>query len=146
MEKGYYKGVKVISHQGGFHVDNKIQFKIYDTCLKLNMPALFHVGWYNAGSVNPENVVEGENSCKYSCVGLPVEFGTLLETYPKLKVVFAHMGADHYFQCMGMAWRFSNVYLDTAWLEHYGIQQLPQITIGEWISHACRYLGADRIL
>lgn len=146
VEKGYYKGIKVLSYQGGFHVDDEIQMKIYEECLKLDIPVLFHVGWHNAGNVNPADAAEGENSCKYSCVGLPIEFGTLLEAYPKLKVIFAHMGAEHYFPCLGMAQRFPNVYLDTAWLEHYGMQQLPQITISEWISHACKYLGADRIL
>lgn len=146
VEEGYYKGIKVLSYQGGFHVDDEIQMKIYEACMKLDIPVLFHVGWHNAGSVNPAAAAGGENSCKYSCVGLPVEFGALLETFPELKVVFAHMGAEHYFQCMGMAQRFPNVYFDTAWLEHYGMQQLPQITIDEWLAHACRYLGADRIL
>lgn len=146
VNRGWYSGVKVLSYAGGFHVDDEIQMKIYGECLSLGIPVLFHVGWHNAGSVKPADAAGGANTCKYACVGLPVELGNVLEAYPDLKAVFAHMGAEHYFQCLGMAQRFPNVYLDTAWLDHYGSERLPQITVQEWVAHACRYLGADRVL
>ena len=146
VERGYYKGIKVLSYAGGFHVDDQIQMKIYKRCLDLDIPVLFHVGWHNAGSIMPAEALTGVNTCKYSCVGLPVEFGTVLEEHPKLKVIFAHMGGEHYFQCLGIAQRFENVFLDTAWLEHYGSHQLPQITLQQWVEHVCRYLGPDRVL
>ena len=99
--------------------------RTYEKCLELDIPVLFHVGWHNAGSANPSAAANGANSCKYSCVGTPFEFANVLETFPELKVIFAHMGAENYFRCLGMAQRFHNVYMDTAWLEHYGSNQLP---------------------
>lgn len=146
VKAGYYKGIKVLSYQGGFHVDDPIQMRTYEKCLELDIPVLFHVGWHNAGSANPSAAANGANSCKYSCVGTPFEFANVLETFPELKVIFAHMGAENYFRCLGMAQRFHNVYMDTAWLEHYGSNQLPQISVKEWIEHACKYLGSEKIM
>lgn len=146
VKAGYYKGIKVLSYQGGFHVDDPIQMRTYEKCLELDIPVLFHVGWHNAGSANPSAAANGANSCKYSCVGTPFEFANVLETFPELKVIFAHMGAENYFRCLGMAQRFHNVYMDTAWLEHYGSNQLPLISVKEWIEHACKYLGSEKIM
>lgn len=146
VAKGLYKGIKVLSYQGGFHVDDDIQMEIYQKCLELDIPILFHVGWHNAGSANPAEAASGGNSCRYSCIGTAMEFGNVLETFPSLKVVFAHMGGEQYFRCMGIAQRFENVYMDTAWLEHYGSSMLPQIAVTQWLEHACRYLGAEKIL
>lgn len=144
--KGYYKGIKVLSYAGGFPVDDEVQMRIYEKCLGLDIPVLFHVGWHNAGSVKPSDAAAGANSCRYACAGTPVELGGILERFPELKVVFAHMGGEYYFQCLGIAQRFPHVHLDTAWLEHYGMQRLPQITNAEWIAHACQYLGAEKVL
>lgn len=146
VDSGVYKGVKILSYQGGFHVDDEIQMRIYEKCLDLNIPVLFHVGWHNAGAVNPSDAACGANACKYSCLGNPIEFGNILEAYPNLKVVFAHMGAEYYFQCLGIAQRFNNVYLDTAWLEHYGSSFLPQVSIKQWIEHSCKNLGSEKVM
>lgn len=146
VEAGLYRGIKVLSYQGGFYVDDAIQMKIYEKCLELDIPVLFHVGWHNAGSANPAAAAAGANSCKYACAGTPIELANVLEAFPDLKVVFAHMGAEHYFQCLGIAQRFHNVYLDTAWLDHYGSNMLPQIPVKQWLEHACKYLGSEKLM
>ena len=33
VKAGYYKGIKVLSYQGGFHVDDPIQMRTYAKCL-----------------------------------------------------------------------------------------------------------------
>ncbi|MGI6250776.1 MAG: amidohydrolase family protein [Anaerolineaceae bacterium] len=146
VKEGYFKGVKILSYMGCFGITDPKCMKIYDVCNELEVPVLFHVGWHNSGSVVPTEVAEGSNACCYKNVGLPVELGTVMEAYPNMKAVFAHMGGNYYFECLGIAQRFPNVYLDTAWLEHYAVEQYPGVSISTWIEHACKYLGSDRIL
>ena len=78
VKDGYYKGIKVLSYQGGFHVDDSLQMRTYEKCLELDIPVLFHVGWHNAGAANPAAAAAGANACKYSCVGTPFEFAHIL--------------------------------------------------------------------
>lgn len=144
VKQGYIRGIKLYPYAGHFMLDDDAINPIYEKCLELDIPILLHVGWQRSTLVHPSQV--GAKPCKYSTLGFPIQFGTVLEKYPDLKMIMAHMGADTYFQCLGICQRFENAYLDTAWLQHYAEEMLPQVTVKEWIEHACKYLGSDKIL
>lgn len=144
VEKGYVRGIKLYPYAEHFMLDDDAINPIYEKCLELDIPVLLHVGWQRSSLVHPSQI--GAKACKYATLGFPIQFGTVLEKYPKLKMVMAHMGADSYFQCLGICQRFENAYLDTAWLQHYAEEMLPQVTVKAWIEHACKYLGSDKIL
>lgn len=117
---------------------------VYETCLALDIPVLLHVGFQRSSLVHPSQV--GAAPCKCSTLGFPVQFCTVLEKYPKLKLIMAHMGGDTYFQCLSICMRFENAYLDTAWLQYYAENQFPQVKVKDWIEHACKYLSSEKIL
>lgn len=144
IEEGYIRGIKLYPYAEHYMLDSDEINPIYEHCLEFDIPVLFHVGWQRSSLVHPSQ--KGAAPCKYATLGYPIQFGSVLEKYPKLKIIMAHMGADTYFQCLGICQRFENAYFDTAWLEHYAEEQLPQLKVKEWIEHACKYLGSDKIL
>ena len=144
VKDGLVRGIKLYPYSEHFMLDSDEINPIYEKCLELDIPVLLHVGWQRSSLVHPSQV--GAAPCKYSTLGFPVQFGTVLEKYPKLKMIMAHMGADSYFQCLGICLRFENAYLDTAWLQYYAERLFPQVTVKEWIEHAVKYLGSEKIL
>lgn len=144
VKNGYIRGIKLYPYAEHFMLDSDEINPIYEKCLELDIPVLFHVGWQRSSLVHPSQI--GAAPCKYATLGYPIQFGTVLEKYPKLKLIMAHMGADNYFQCLGICQRFENAYLDTAWLQHYAEEMFPQVTVKSWIEHAVKYIGSDKIL
>ena len=144
VREGYIRGIKLYPYAEHFMLDDDAINPVYETCLALDIPVLLHVGFQRSSLVHPSQV--GAAPCKCCPLGFPVQFCTVLEKYPKLKLIMAHMGGDTYFQCLSICMRFENAYLDTAWLQYYAENQFPQVQVKDWIEHACKYLGSDRVL
>ena len=51
-----------------------------------------------------------------------------------------------YQEFLGMAERFPNLYLDTAWLAHYAERMMPPVSVQEWIEHAVKIVGSKQII
>lgn len=144
VKGGYVRGIKLYPYAEHFMLDDDAINPVYEKCLELDIPVLLHVGFQRSSLVHPSQV--GAAPCKYATLGYPVQFGTVLEKYPKLKLIMAHMGGDTYFQCLSICMRFENAYLDTAWLQYYAENQFPQVTVKDWIEHACKYLSSEKVL
>ena len=144
IKEGVIRGIKMHPYVQLFQLDAPEIFPIYELALTYDIPVIFHVGWLNFNTIDPtQNVIA---DYRYSCMGFPVQFGNVMERYPKLKLIIAHMGGNYYFEMLAMAERFENVYLDTAWLEHWASHRLPSVTVQEWIEHAVRFIGSKKVL
>ncbi|MGI6250778.1 MAG: amidohydrolase family protein [Anaerolineaceae bacterium] len=144
VKAGVVRGIKLYPYSEHFMLDADEIKPIYRKCLDLDIPILLHVGWQRSTLVHPSQ--KGAKPAKYSTLGFPIQFGSVLESFPNLKMIFAHMGGNYYFECLGICQRFPNVYMDTAWLQHYAEEQLPSRHLHEWIEHACKYLGSEKIM
>ncbi len=144
IEEGVIRGIKLHPYVQLFQLDAPEINPVYELALKYDIPVIFHVGWLNFNSIDPAAGIVADY--RYSCMGFPMQFGNVMERYPKLKLILAHMGGNYYFELLGLAERFENVYLDTAWLEHFASHNLPPVTEQQWIEHAVKFLGAEKIL
>ncbi len=144
VRKGLIRGIKLYPYAEHFMLDDDAINPVYECCLELDIPILLHVGFQRSSLVHPSQA--GAAPCKCATLGYPVQFGTVLEKYPELKLIMAHMGGDTYFQCLSLCMRFEHAYLDTAWLQYYAENQFPQLKVKDWIEHACKYLGSEKVL
>ena len=141
VKAGYFRGVKMYPYFEHFQLDDKVLYPFYERCLSLDIPLLFHTGWV----MMHEDASSG-HAGRYACTGFPVQFGNVLEDFPKLKLIFSHMGGNFYYECLTLSERFENVYLETAWLRYYTQRFLPKIKVKEWIEHASQILGSKKII
>lgn len=144
MEEGVIRGIKLHPYVQLFQLDAPEVYPIYELALKYDVPVIFHVGWLNFNSIDPAAGAMADY--RYSCMGFPVQFGNVMERYPELKLILAHMGGNYYFELLGLAERFEHVYLDTAWLEHFASHNLSPVSERQWIEHAVKFLGSEKIL
>ena len=145
VKDGIFRGVKMHPYVEDYQLDDPKIYPIYETCLELDIPVLFHTGvlhfnkWVTASDTD-------NFDAKTSCIGYPVQFGNVLERYKDLKIIFAHFGGNFYPEFLSLCERFDNAYMDTAWLDHYSERNLPPVTVQSWIEHAVKFLGSQKIL
>lgn len=145
VEKGIVKGIKMHPYVEDYTVDDPMLDPLYKTCLELDIPLLFHNGIVTF-STWPSDEPGKVKMPKYECIGFPHQFARVLEHYPKLKIIFAHLGGNFYREFLCLTERFEHAYMDTAWLRHYAARQFPPVDIHEWIEHAASIAGAEKIL
>ena len=145
VEKGIVKGIKMHPYVEDYTVDDPMLDPLYKTCLELDIPLLFHNGIVTF-STWPSDEPGKVKMPKYECIGFPHQFARVLEHYPKLKIIFAHLGGNFYREFLCLTERFEHAYMDTAWLRHYAARQFPLVDIHEWIEHAASIAGAEKIL
>jgi len=141
VRAGYFRGVKMYPYFEHYNPDSRSLYPLYEACLRLDIPLLFHMGWINI-DIDASNARKG----RYAHTGFPAEIGTVLEDFPCLKMILAHLGGNYYYECLTMAERFPNVYLETAWLQFYSVRFFPPVEIGRWITHACSFIGSEKII
>ena len=144
VKEGIFRGVKMHPYCNDFQVDSPEVFPVYETCIELDIPVLYHTGWLNFSDLDANN--KSENVYQYSCIGFPVQFGTVMEKFPDLKLICAHFGGNFYQEFLGMAERFPNFYLDTAWLAHYAERMFPPMSVQDWIEHAVKFIGSKKVI
>jgi len=143
--KGVVRGIKMHPYVEDYVVDDPMLDPLYETCLELDIPLLFHNGIVTF-STWPSDEPGKIKTPKYECIGFPHQFAAVLERYPKLKIIFAHFGGNFYREFLCLTERFENAYFDTAWLRHYAARQFPPVDIHRWIEHAVSILGSKKIL
>jgi len=121
----------------GRSLDDPFLFPYYDVCERRGGPVLYHAGL--AGR-NPHQIflpyrfrVE---------LGSPLLLQDVVSTFPKLKVVIAHMGWPFFDQALYMACMYSNVYLDTGVVDWCLGRSLFERMLREAVETA----GSDAIL
>ena len=73
VKRGIFRGVKMHPYCNDFQVDDPAIFPVYETCIELDIPVLYHTGWLNFSDIDANN--KSDNVYKYSCIGFPVQFG-----------------------------------------------------------------------
>ena len=141
VKSGVSKAVKLYPYFEHFSVDDRALHPFYETACELELPVIPHLGWVN---------MDEDRSCghtgKYQYTGFPPQYGTVLEAFPQLKLVFTHLGGNYYYEFLTMAERFPNVVMETAWLADYCRRQFPVWDLHDWIRHAIGFVGAGRVI
>jgi predicted TIM-barrel fold metal-dependent hydrolase len=126
------KGVKIVSSSMGLYADDPLLFPVYRRCSELGLPLLSQSG----RSQRPPGGGD--------YYGRPIRFATVLEQFPALRVILAHLGRDHEDEIATLTARFPNVYAD---LSHRltGLGKPGEWTADELVT-VIRHVGVDRVL
>ncbi|WP_446433204.1 amidohydrolase family protein [Pseudomonas sp. 1152_12] len=101
FERGI-KGYKFYPADHGFDPYLDSMMAVYEKCAEVGQPIMFHTGL----------TAQRDTEQKFI---RPGDFRRLVETFPTLKVIFAHGGKPTWYdEALEMACRYPGVYLDTA--------------------------------
>ncbi len=89
-------GIKLHAEFQNFNIDDEKMFPIYEECILLNLPILFHLGDKTSDRSSPERL------------------SNMLERYPELVVIGAHMGGVFSWDKAMKYLIGKNLYLDTS--------------------------------
>lgn len=98
-------GIKMHPYFQGFYIDDKRMCPIYDRMAQLGLPLLLHVGY--------------DPSYPNATEGLPHRLLTVLDNFPNLTVIAAHMGGMGCYEEAEACLVGKPVYLDTGVASHY---------------------------
>lgn len=113
-----FKFVKLHTLAWGVDPTSRIAYDIYDACMENDVPVMVHTG---------------PHGMPFSVPGM---YMPVVEDYPELPIVFAHMGGAYTLcqEAIYMAERHENIYLDTT------------LVLNMYLRRAMNTLGADRLL
>jgi predicted TIM-barrel fold metal-dependent hydrolase len=124
------KGLKLHPNAQKFSPDDKRMRPVYEWLIQHDLPLTAHSG---------VNMIEDEDTH----LGEPDNWLSVLEEFPRLKLILAHMGNGFWDQAINIAHKYKNVRFDTAIaLSYYSSIKLDDSEAKEMI----REIGADRIL
>lgn len=94
------KGIKLHPDYQEFEIDDARLFPIYEKCCELELPIVFHAGWdcYSPDFIHAK----------------PIASRRVIDMFPKLQVVLAHMGGIYCWDDVEKYLIGQNVYLDTS--------------------------------
>lgn len=118
------KGIKFQPTAQRFYPDDRKLFKIYEKAEELRLPLLFHAG--------------EERGPVEELYTHPRRFIQVLESFPGLTVILAHMGGFRMWEHVGSLSNFENAYFDTS-------AASDELKLNELIDLISLF-GADRVL
>lgn len=93
------RGVKLHPIVQRLHPATDALWPVYELCQELGLPVLFHSGFLGRS--------------QWNAFARPGVFADVLEAFPDLRVVLAHLGRGHYEEAVALAERFPQVVFDT---------------------------------
>lgn len=110
------KGVKMHPGQFSHYPDDEAFWPMYAKCQELGIPILADSGpWPHSHLVfmypNPLGYKLGEDDKNYA---EPKSWAKVLEAFPKLTVILAHLGSAWWDERVELAQKYPNVYFDTS--------------------------------
>jgi len=110
------KGVKVHPGQFSHYPDDEAFWPMYEKCQELGLPILADSGpWPHSHLVfmypNPLGYKLHEDEKNYA---EPKNWAKVLEAFPKLTVILAHLGSAWWDERVELAQKYANVYFDTS--------------------------------
>lgn len=108
------KGVKLHPGIYSFRPDNEVLFPMYEKCQELGLPVLSDTAPYpHSGQIQvyPLHYQVPKPHIEY---GEPVKFEPVLKTFPRLKLIMAHLGSAWWDERVELAQKYPNVYFDTS--------------------------------
>lgn len=145
------KGIKM--HPGMFHhyPDDEIFWPMYEKCQELGMPILSDSGpWPTSNIVLMYPSYLGYEPCENERnYGEPKNWVKVLEAFPNLTLIMAHLGSAWWDERVELAQKYPNVYFDTS-QGFSAPDQLPFIPrrslAEEDALRILRKIGVDRIM
>ncbi len=131
-EKGH-RGIKFQPLLQHFHANEPRMYPIYEKCIELAIPVLFHSG-----------VVYFDRHLAH--FGSPVYVDEVAADLPDLNIVIAHLGGNYSFEALVIAEKHENVFLDTAFLPWFCERSLPRVEPMDLIRRAVRFAGPESVL
>jgi predicted TIM-barrel fold metal-dependent hydrolase len=132
LKSGDFRGLKLYPNCG-FYPDDDCVLPICEVCLMHDVPVLFHTG-------HPLPLLDS----KYS---QPEHFRRVVETFPRLKVIFGHAGAPHDWQAMLELVEVSQeAVLELSVCLWHDSDQLQELRLARRIADARDRLGIERIV
>lgn len=101
--QGKVKAIKILLGYYQFYPTDKIFHKVYDFCIKHNVPVIFHTG---------DTILKGAK-IKYAH---PIHIDDLAADRPNLKIVIAHLGNPWILDAAAVMYKNDNVYGDISGL------------------------------
>ena len=145
------KGVKMHPGQFSYYPDDEIFWPMYEKCQELGLPILSDSGpWPHSHLVfeypNPLGSKLPENQRDFA---EPKNFARVLEAFPRLTLILAHLGSAWWDERVELAQKYPNVYFDTS-QGFSAPDQLPVVArrslAEEDVVRVFRKIGIDRIM
>ena len=145
------KGVKMHPGQFSYYPDDEIFWPMYEECQELGLPILSDSGpWPHSHLVlmypNPLGYKLSENQQDYA---EPKNSAKVLESFPRLTLILAHLGSAWWDERVELAQKYPNVYFDTS-QGFSAPDQLPVVArrslAEEDVVRVFRKIGVDRIM
>lgn len=124
------KGIKIHPAEGRFFPRDERLWPVYAKAQELGLPIISHGGQFMMYSAVPYTQ--------------PTNFEPILESFPKLKLVIAHMGHGYWDESVFLAEKYSNVYFDTSAVVS-SVEDV-QVLTDEGAADLIRRLGVDRVM
>jgi predicted TIM-barrel fold metal-dependent hydrolase len=114
------KGVKLHSHVQCFRMDSPGMHEVYRVCSARGLPLVIHAG---REPKSPAYACDPYEICHWTFVE------RVLETYPELKLVVPHLGADEFDAYRRLQERFDHLWLDTTMMlaDYLPVENPPDI-------------------
>jgi len=130
------RGIKLHPMAQGFDVRDRRMDELFRTCSQRRFPVLIHCGRVSNARLNEYS--------DFECI-VPV-----IEKYPELPVILAHMADGHIDRCLEVSKRYSNVFLDTS-IVITGYPDIMNVNEPSWLDDGqvvsiINQVGADRII
>ncbi len=115
------KGVKLHSHVQCFRMDSPGMHDVYRVCAAWGLPLVIHAG---REPKSPAYACDPYEICHWTFVE------QVLETYPELKLVVPHLGADEFEAYRRLQERFDHLWLDTTMMlaDYLPVENPPDIS------------------
>jgi predicted TIM-barrel fold metal-dependent hydrolase len=124
------KGLKIMLSFRKKFLNDEILYPSFEIAQKHDLPVLFHTGYPPPGT--RLNVLSYSN---------PLEIEEILQSFPKLKIIIAHMGFPWVDIALALAVQYPNIYLDISNLTYMMPKRLK-----EFILNAKELLGINKLL
>jgi predicted TIM-barrel fold metal-dependent hydrolase len=145
------RGVKIHPGIFSFYPNDKAFWPMYQKCQELGLPVLSDSGpWPLASSLIIYPVAQGYRSPEDDRnFGQPENWAEILESFPRLTVILAHLGSAWWDERVELAAKYPNIYFDTS-QGFSAADQLPVVPrrglAEEDAIRVCRKIGVARIM
>ncbi|RJP72599.1 MAG: amidohydrolase [Candidatus Abyssobacteria bacterium SURF_17] len=127
------KGIKLHPAEGHYFPRDERLWPVYAKVQKLGLPIISHGGVFM--------MTDYEGGASYT---RPSNFEPVLESFPKLKLVVAHLGHGYWNESVELAKKYPNVFFDTSAVIS-GVEHLQTLSASDAVS-LIRTLGVERVM
>ena len=111
------KGIKIHPGMFSFFPNDKRFWPVYEKCQELGLPIVSDSGPFpHSGALitHPLQMASQMEHAHHIDYGEPQHFANVLEAFPRLTLVLAHLGSAWWDERVELALRYPNVYFDTS--------------------------------